>query len=148
MARKVLIHICDDDEEDRFLIRDAFEQTSIDAEFQFTSDGKELTEYLEGTDACQAKPCPDIILLDINMPRMNGLQALEWIKARQRFCSIPVVMYTTSSSQSDVDKCYQKGANFYMTKCASFDGLVEKAMFFAGYWTSVTEQTGTPECQP
>jgi CheY-like chemotaxis protein len=148
MDRKPLIHICDDDEEDQFLIRDAFEQTSIDADFQFTSDGKELTEYLQKTGECPSIPSPDIILLDINMPLMNGLQTLEWIKSRAQFRSIPVVMYTTSSSQKDVDQCYQTGAHFYMTKCSSYDGLVEKVKFFACHWTSVTEHPRRPACEP
>lgn len=147
MARKPLIFVCDDDEDDKLLVRTAFEEACIDAEFSFASDGEELTEYLENSNECKSARCPDIILLDINMPRMDGPQTLEWIKSRSQFRSIPVVMYTTSNSRKDIDHCYLKGANSFMTKCSTFEHLVEKVEAFAKYWTGVVELPRIAGCK-
>ncbi|MGP0044308.1 MAG: response regulator, partial [Syntrophobacteraceae bacterium] len=75
-----VILVCDDDRDDRLLIEHAFAEACIEAKFRFTSDGVELNEYLQTSDKDGNSPYPDIFLLDLNMPRMDGLQALEWIK--------------------------------------------------------------------
>ena len=129
-----VILVCDDDPDDQILIEGAFSEAHIRANFQFTSDGRQLIDYLEHCSTKVKKPCPNIILLDINMPGMDGKQTLTWIKSRSDYRAIPVVMYTTSTDESDIHQCYQLGANSYMTKCASFEALVDKANSFSKYW--------------
>lgn len=143
MARKPIILVCDDDEDDIELVTEAFKEACIEADFQFASDGRELVDYLKSTNECQSVKCPEIILLDLNMPRMDGRQALEWIKSLPGYRYIPVVVYTTSNARDDVNQCYGIGANSFMTKCASFKDLVEKVKTFAGYWSDVAT---LPKC--
>ena len=115
-----LILVCDDDEEDRVLVKEAFSEAYPGIQFRFANDGIELIEYLKNY------PRPDIILLDINMPR-RGVQTLNWIKSHINYRAIPVVMFTTSTLPEDVEQCYALAANSYMTKCASFDKLLDKS---------------------
>lgn len=136
MPSTPVILVCDDDHEDQFLIEGAFTEARIKADIRFTSDGLELIQYLE-TCASGAHPCPSIILLDLNMPRVDGKQALEWIKSHSEFRAIPVVIYTTSSAKEDVRQCYRLGANTFMTKCGEFGKLVDRAKAFAKYWMDV-----------
>ena len=139
MAAVPVILVCDDDPDDQVLLKEAFSQAGIQAEFRFTNDGLELIDYLEHSNGNREYPSPKIILLDLNMPRMNGKQALEWIKSHSKFKAIPVVIYTTSNETIDVRQCYRLGANTFMTKCARFDELVAKANTFAKYWMDVAK---------
>jgi len=131
--------ICDDDRDDQLLIEAAFAEACINADFRFTSDGPELIEYLQNPDGEGKNPCPYIILLDLNMPRMDGIKVLEWIKSHPNLRTIPVVMYTTNREQADIQQCYRAGANSFMTKCTTFDGLVDKVKAFSKYWTETAE---------
>ena len=131
--------VCDDDRDDQLLIEAAFAEACIDAVFRFAGNGVELIEYLQNPDEEGKCPRPCIILLDLNMPRMDGMQALEWIKSHPGFRAIPVVMYTTSRDQADIQRCYGAGANSFMTKCSTFAGLVDKVKAFSKYWTETAE---------
>ena len=131
--------VCDDDLDDQLLIEAAFAEACIDADFRFTSDGTELIEYLQNPHREAKYPRPYIILLDLNMPRMDGLQVLEWIKSHPNYRTIPVVMYTTSRDQNDIQRCYRAGANSFMTKCSTFEDLVDKVKTFLKYWTETAE---------
>ena len=86
-----VILVCDDDADDQTIIKDAFAPARISANFQFTSDGQELVQYMENSNRDGQRPRPDIILVDLNMPEMNGMQALDWIKSHPDFRAIPVV---------------------------------------------------------
>ena len=132
-----LILVCDDDPDDQVLIKEAFTHAGIKVEFRFTNDGLELIDYLENCSASKEYPCPKIVLLDLNMPRMDGKQALKWIKLHSEFKAIPVVIYTTSNEAGDIRQCYRLGANTFMTKCAEFEELVARADTFAKYWMDV-----------
>jgi CheY-like chemotaxis protein len=130
-----LILVCDDDEDDQMFIRDAFAEAYPDIQFRSVHNGAELLEYLQNSSHRSREFLrPDIILLDLNMPLMGGLEALNWIKSHITYRAIPVVVYTTSTAPEDVAQCYTLGANSYMTKCASFDKLVERAKSFSRYW--------------
>jgi two-component system response regulator len=141
MPAAPVILVCDDDADDRFLVQSAFTEAHVKADFRFTSDGQELIDYLENCNerGSRKHPCPNIILLDLNMPRMDGRQALKWIKSHPELRSIPVVIYTTSSDNKDVRQCYRLGANTFMTKCAEFGELVDRANTFAKYWMDVAK---------
>ena len=84
-----------------------------------------------------AKPRPDLILLDLNMPGMDGRRFLEVVKADQRFKSIPVVVLTTSSDTSDIERCYELGASTYIQKPVSFDGLAKAVSTMKDYWFGI-----------
>jgi CheY-like chemotaxis protein len=142
-----VILVCDDDRDDQLLIEHAFAEACIEAKFRFTSDGVELTEYLQKSDKDGNSLYPDIILLDLNMPRMDGLQALEWIKSHPHHRAIPVVIYTTSREPKDIQQCYGAGANSFMTKCSSIEGLVDKVKAFSKYWTETAELPRLAGCK-
>ena len=114
-----LVLVCEDDEEVKVLVNEAFSEAYPGIQFRFANNGLELIEYLKNY------PRPDIILLDINMPRV-GVETLNWIKSHITDRVIPIVMYTTSTAPEDVEQCYALEANSLMTKCASFDKLVDK----------------------
>ncbi len=147
MRNVPLILVCDDDHEDQLLIEHAFAEACIEAEFRFTGDGVELTEYLQKCNKDGKSPYPDIILLDLNMPRMDGSQALEWIKSHPQHRAIPVVVYTTSRDPVEIRRCYAAGANSFMTKCSSLWDLVEKVRAFSKYWTETAELPRIAGCK-
>jgi len=119
-----LILLCDDDEDEPILIRQAFEQADIHAKLIYLRDGIEMTEYLQSCDLISSKTCPKIIILDLNMPRMNGLETLKWIKSRPQYDQIPVIIHTTSSAEGDFLDCHMAGANSVITKSRNPGNLV------------------------
>ena len=137
---KLIILMADDDPEDRMLVREAFGGKPV--EVLSVEDGVELLEYLY----CRGKykdaarhPRPDLILLDLNMPRMDGKEALAQIKADTSLRSIPAIILTTSQQECDVRKCYEMGANTYIVKPLSYDKLVESMDSVHLYWTNVAK---------
>jgi two-component system response regulator len=105
-------------------------------------DGVELLEYLERKGKFEDKnssPRPGLILLDLNMPRMDGREALETIKANPNLKGIPVVILTTSKQEEDMVKGYNLGAASYITKPVTFDGLVDLMKTLGKYWVEFVE---------
>jgi CheY-like chemotaxis protein len=139
MEREIQILMADDDQDDRMLAKEAFEENRLINSLSFVSDGEELIEYLTYSgryqDAVHLKP--DIILLDINMPRKNGIEALKEIKENPSLKSIPVVMLTTSNAEEDVVKSYDLGVSSFITKPVSFDALVKTVAEFSNYWFKI-----------
>jgi len=114
-----IILMADDDQEDCLLARIAFDEAAIEGEIRFVEDGKELMDYLQngGRYSVQEQaPRPDLILLDLNMPRMDGRKALREIKSDQGLRDIPVVILTTSRNEKDVNFCLNAGACEFKTK--------------------------------
>ena len=133
----VLILMADDDPDDRMLTRDAFVECHVANELFFVEDGEDLMDYLKRRNkyaAAHAAPRPGLILLDLNMPRKNGREALKEIKNDPDLCRIPVVVLTTSQAEEDVVRSYQLGANSYITKPVTFDGLVDVMQSLKHYW--------------
>jgi len=123
--------IAEDDPDDQLLIRDALEQNGIsEQDISFVDDGQELLLALE-----RGGQNPDVILLDLNMPRVDGRQALKEIKSNEALKHIPVIIFTTSSSEEDVRLTYQTGGNTFFTKPSSFDDLVSTMALIKLYWT-------------
>lgn len=135
----MVVLVVDDDEDDRDLTRDALMEVDAGT-VRFVRDGQELLDYLRGTssaaDSAQAES-PDVVLLDLNMPRMNGAQALSEIRADRDIASIPVVVFTTSTDEEDVRDSYQRGANSFISKPSTFAGMVEAMRAFRTYWADV-----------
>jgi CheY-like chemotaxis protein len=141
--RPVTILMADDDEEDRELTREALEDARLANEMRFVSDGQELIDYLrrEGRYADRAveAPRPGIILLDLNMPKMDGREALAAIKADESLRRIPVVVLTTSRDEEDVFRTYDLGVSSFITKPVTFAGLVEVMRTWTHYWLEIVE---------
>jgi CheY-like chemotaxis protein len=130
MKRHVIL-IVDDDTDDREIIRDAFMQSPQDhREYVFIENGDALLEYLESN----AQELPALIMLDLNMPGKDGREALKDIKGSEVFRQIPIVVFTTSSSQRDRDTSYKLGANCFVTKPDTFHKLVELTSSVARLW--------------
>ena len=145
--KPISILIADDDPDDRMMIEEAFEENRLANELNFVADGEELLAFLhrEGKYAKHAgKPYPGLILLDLNMPRKDGREALKEIKADPRLCRIPVVVLTTSRAEEDVVRTYGLGVSSFITKPVGFGELVEAVSVLCRYWIQIVELP--PEC--
>ena len=136
------ILMADDDEDDRLLTQDALQESRVRNNLYCVEDGVELLEYLkrEGKYADpETSPRPGLILLDLNMPRKDGREALKEIKADEELRNIPVVILTTSGQEEDKVKGYNLGAASYITKPVNFEGLVELMKALGKYWIEFVE---------
>jgi CheY-like chemotaxis protein len=132
--------MADDDEEDCFLASEAFSESGADAAFSCVEDGVELMDYLDEHLAGRGiRELPKLILLDLNMPRKDGREALKEIKADPDLRSIPVVVLTTSKAEEDILRTYDLGVNSYITKPVSFASLVETIKVLGKYWFEIVE---------
>ena len=140
--KSVTILMADDDPDDRMLTQDALKEARLANDIHFVEDGEELLQYLRHqgvySDASKA-PRPGIILLDLNMPKKDGREALKEIKSDPNLRRIPVVIMTTSKADQDVLKSYDLGANSYVTKPVTFDELVEVVRGLGRYWFEIVE---------
>jgi CheY-like chemotaxis protein len=143
----ITILMADDDEDDRELARDALQDARLANKMRFAVDGQDLLDYLrrEGrfADPSVDAPWPGIILLDLNMPKKDGREALAEIKADERLRQIPVVVLTTSSDEEDVFRSYDLGVNSFITKPVTFAGLVEVMRSWSRYWFEIVELPGS-----
>lgn len=138
----ILILMADDDADDRLLTARALAQSRVANELRFVEDGEELMDYLlrRGRYAApQAAPRPGLILLDLNMPRKDGREALKEIKEHQDLQCIPVVVLTTSKAEEDIYRSYNLGANSYIAKPVTFERLVELMRTLGTYWVEFVE---------
>jgi CheY-like chemotaxis protein len=137
----ITILMADDDADDRMLAQDAMTESRLGNAFRCVEDGQELMDYLNraGKYATIEAPRPGLILLDLNMPRKDGRQALEEIKSNPELRRIPVVILTTSKTEEDVLRSYDLGANSFITKPVTFDRLVEIVRTLGNYWFEIVE---------
>ena len=144
----ITILICDDDEDDRALTRQALEDAHISNDLRFVEDGEQLLDYLyqrgEYSGETGAAPRPGLILLDLNMPKMDGREALQHIKGDPKLVDIPIVILTTSGLDMDIIRSYQLGVNSFITKPVSFSGLVEAMNVLGRYWLEIVELPPVP----
>jgi CheY-like chemotaxis protein len=133
----IVILMADDDSDDRLLTKRALEASRVVNDLRFVEDGEELMDYLlqrGGYADSDAAPRPGLILLDLNMPRKDGREALAEIKKDPALHRIPVVVMTTSKAEEDVLRSYDLGANSYITKPVTFERLVELMKTLGTYW--------------
>jgi CheY-like chemotaxis protein len=133
------ILLVEDDENDATLVKMAFEKNEILNPVQWVTDGLEAIAYLngEGTYANrEAFPFPEVLILDLKMPRMNGLELLAWIREHPEFRVIPTIIMSSSRQDTDVEKAYNLGANTYMIKPSSFEELARMVKLAHEYWAS------------
>jgi two-component system response regulator len=137
--------MAEDDPDDRLLALKALKECCTPSEMRFVEDGEELIAYLRRRGRYaepRTSPRPRFILLDLNMPRKDGREALEELKNDPELCSIPVVVLTTSQAEDDILRSYQLGANSFITKPVTFDGLVEMMRGLNHYWCDVASVPG------
>lgn len=144
----VTLLIAEDDPEDQMLTRDALSESRLANDLRFVPDGEELLRYLrkEGPYAAEgAAPLPGLILLDLNMPKKDGREALREIKADPALRHIPVVVLTTSKAEEDIFRTYDLGVSSFITKPVSFQGLIEVMKTLGRYWFNMVELPARPD---
>jgi CheY-like chemotaxis protein len=138
----ITILMAEDDPDDRFLAQEALEEARLANDLHFVKNGEELMDYLyhrgEYAEA-SISPVPGLILLDLNMPRKDGRQALQEIKADAALRRIPVVVLTTSKAEEDILRSYDMGASAYITKPVTFDSLVGVMRVLGEFWLEIVQ---------
>ena len=133
--RQPLIVIAEDDADDQFLFQTAFEENGLTFQIEFVHNGVELISYL---DSCKVTAdhtdLPSLIILDLNMPKKDGREVLKEIKAHPVYKIIPVIIFTTTKNEMEVRRCYELGANSYIVKPVSFDGLLNIIREIKNFW--------------
>jgi CheY-like chemotaxis protein len=140
--RTIVILIADDDPEDRMLIKEALEESRLTNKIEFVENGEELLDYLQNKGKYTDKdkyPVPGLILLDLNMPKKDGREALKEIKADPHLRVIPVIVLTTSKAEEDVLKTYDLGVSSFITKPVTFSALVDVMKTVSKYWFEIVE---------
>lgn len=141
-VKPVTILMADDDPDDRLMTKEAFAESLLANDLRFVEDGEELMDYLyrRGKFADPAtSPRPSLILLDLNMPRKDGREALQEIKADPLFRPIRVIIMTTSKAEEDIVRSYSLSAASYITKPVTFDSLVDVVRTLGKYWLEIVE---------
>lgn len=136
----VVILMADDDDDDRLMAKEALQEAKICNELRFVENGRELLDYLKRKGRYsdpKESPRPGLILLDLNMPVMDGREVLKVIKSDPELRRIPVVVLTTSKAEEDIIKSYDLGVNSFITKPVTFEGLVEMMKTLAEYWLKI-----------
>jgi CheY-like chemotaxis protein len=139
LGQPIIILMADDDADDRMLTKEALEESRVLNELHFAEDGEELMDFLKNRGQFADAPRPGLILLDLNMPRKDGREALKEIKADAELRRIPVVVMTTSKAEEDIFKSYDLGASSFITKPVTFDRLVELMRTLGQYWVEFVE---------
>ena len=129
------ILIAEDDADDRYLMKTALEETGISGEVEYVENGVELINYLESIGKEKGDSVyPKFILLDLNMPKMDGREVLKKMKSHEEYRKIPVIVFSTTKNQMEVKRCYDLGANTYVVKPVSYDILVSTIKEICAYW--------------
>jgi CheY-like chemotaxis protein len=138
----IIILIADDDEEDRMLVKEALEENRLRNILEFVENGEDLMSYLHNRDKYEDKkkyPRPGLILLDLNMPKKDGREALKEIKEDPELKMIPIVILTTSKAEEDIFKTYNLGVSSFITKPVTFSSLVDIMKTLSKYWFEIVE---------
>ena len=139
-TKSITILLADDDPDDRLLVQEAFQENHLLNIVQTVEDGEELMEYLHKKGKfSDAVIRPNMILLDLNMPRKSGLEALREIKADPELRSIPVIILTTSKAEEDIIRSYDLGVNSFIVKPVTFEALVSLVKTIGNYWFQIVE---------
>jgi two-component system, chemotaxis family, response regulator Rcp1 len=141
-SRIAEILLVDDNEDDVFLTREAFDAASLRVNLHHVDNGLKCMQFLRKEGAYAGVPVPDLILLDMHMPVMDGHQVLSEIVKDERLRHLPVVVLTTSYEAADIQKMYGLRCNSYITKPVDFDKFVKAIGQLAGYWLTVVVTPG------
>jgi CheY-like chemotaxis protein len=142
LRKPITLLIADDDPEDRSLMIEAWRESHFANDVQCVENGEELLDYLLHRNKFkhpESAPRPGLILLDLNMPKLDGREALREIKSNPELRGIPIVVLTTSKAEEDIYRTYQLGVNSFISKPVTFDSLVELAKDLGHYWFEIVE---------
>lgn len=131
---EIFILIAEDDADDRFLLKTAFEENGFTDTLCFVENGVEVLEYLHGQNGGDGSSYPRFILLDLNMPKKDGREVLKELKQHPQLKKIPVVIFSTTNNEQEMKRCYELGANSYITKPNSFESLLKTVAALRSYW--------------
>jgi CheY-like chemotaxis protein len=151
MTSSITILMAEDDADDRAMAQEALEESRLRNDLRFVEDGEELLDYLlrRGRYGSPADaPRPGLILLDLNMPRMDGREALRAIKLDPTLRQIPVVVLTTSKAEEDIFRSYDLGASSFITKPVTFEALVDTIKTLGRYWLEIVDLPGQTRTAP
>jgi CheY-like chemotaxis protein len=146
MEKTKHILVAEDDASDSFFLQRAFTRSGIRSQLHFVRDGQEVVDYLKGEGGFakrQGHPFPELLLLDLKMPRLNGFDVLRWIRKQPGLKRMLVVIFSSSQETEDVDKAYDLGANSYLTKPHDLDELQGIAERVKQYWLELNRK---PDC--
>ncbi|MDY6932300.1 MAG: response regulator [Halobacteriota archaeon] len=142
IRRPIDVLLVEDNPGDIRLTEEAFKEGMMHINLHVVTDGIEATKFLKKEGEYADAPSPDLVLLDLNMPRKNGCEVLEDIKADEDLRRIPIVILTTSRAEEDIIKSYNLHANCFITKPVDMDQFVEVIKFIEGFWFSVVRLPG------
>jgi CheY-like chemotaxis protein len=131
--------MAEDDREDQFLVKRAFLKARLANQLEIVEDGEQLLEYLRREGAYSNAERPDLLLLDLNMPRKDGREALQEIKADHDLRHIPVIVLTSSAADEDIIRSYDLGVSSYIQKPVTFEKLVEVVEILGKYWFQIVK---------
>jgi len=137
--KPVEILLAEDNPGDVMLTKKALQQGKLTNNLHVVTDGVEALDFLRQNDEYADEPRPDLILLDLNMPRKDGQDVLKELKNDDDLCRIPVVVLTSSESEEDIAKSYELSANAYLTKPVDFDGFIEIVARLENFWFQVVK---------
>ncbi len=141
----------EDEEADIFLIQHVFKKAGITSPLQAVTDGQMALDYLSGTGAYADRathPLPCLVLLDLKLPKLDGLEVLAWIRQRPQFQGMVVVVFSSSSHPADVERAYRLGANSFIQKPSGMDKTLEVAQLLKGWWLGYNRFAPVYESQP
>ena len=141
-GKPIAVLLVEDDPGDVVLVTEAFEHNKVHNELHTVQDGVEALAFLRQEAPYEDAPVPDLVLLDLNLPRKDGRQVLEEVKADERLRRIPVVVLTTSKAEEDVLRSYDLHANAYVTKPVDFDRFIEVVRQIDEFFVSVVKLPG------
>ncbi|HWD92218.1 MAG TPA: response regulator [Verrucomicrobiae bacterium] len=145
MSAKKTILVAEDDSNDIYLLKLAFLKAHLNVHFDFVQDGEQLIKYLASRDCSPEHPLPELLLLDIKMPKINGFEALEWIRRQPGLKRLLIVMLTSSDEPRDINRAYDLGANSYLVKPCGMEHLIDIAEHLNKYWLNLNRM---PDCGP
>ncbi len=142
MKAERCVLVADDDGNDIFFLERAFALAEIRNPLRVVQDGQLAIEYLSGTgkfSGCAQRPLPCLLMLDLKMPRKTGMEVLEWVRSQEEFCSLPIIMLSSSVHPFEIKTAYQKGANAFVTKPSGMPERTDLARMIKGFWLTFNQ---------
>src|SRR5579884_256896 len=143
MAEKLVILVAEDDENDVFLLKRALKTAQIEASVQYVRDGQYAVNYLAGKGPYadrEKHPLPHFAFFDIKMPRMTGLEALKWLRAKEEFAKMPVMIISSSDEERDIQTAHALGVSAYVVKPGQVEVLAAELKRFYNFWWPKIQQ--------
>lgn len=143
--RPLRILLVDDDQGDAFMMREILSEFEVKVQLDVVEDGMQALAYLKQQAPYERASRPDLMLLDLNMPRLDGRQVLSRIRADESLSHLPIVVLTTSEAPFDIDNCYERGSNAYLIKPLGLDLLIEQLRELTEFWSHVAVLPANPD---